>query len=148
MKISALLATALFLLSVAGYSQRTISGTFPALSDQQVKLIGFEGFDTYAIDSVKISDQGEFQLSFSTQDHGMGYLAAEDGKALIVILAAGEDLKLEGEFLSSSESVVIVSGKQNQLFDRYAAEHSRREQALSAWDFLTKIYCLDSPLKS
>lgn len=143
MKISALLAIALFLLSAAGYSQRTITGTFPALRDQQVKLVGFEGFGTYAIDSVRVSDQGEFQLSFSTQDDGMGYLAAEDGKALIVILAAGEDLKLRGEFLLSSEAVAIVSGKQNQLFERYAAEHSRREQALSAWDLLNTTYSRD-----
>ena len=143
MKISVLLAIALFLLSVAGYSQRTITGTFPALRDQQVKLVGFEGFGTYAIDSVRVSDQGEFQLSFSTRDDGMGYLAAEDGKALIVILAASEDLKLEGEFFSSSETVEIISGTQNQLFDRYAAEHSRREQALSAWDLLHRNYSLD-----
>jgi thiol-disulfide isomerase/thioredoxin len=134
---------ALFFVSVVSYSQGAIKGSFPALRNQQVKLIGFEGFNTYTIDSVRVSEQGAFQLSFSAQDNGMGYLAGEDGKAFIVILAAGEDLKLEGEFLSSPETVVIISGKQNQLFEQYATEHPRRQQALSAWDFLARIYSLD-----
>lgn len=135
----------LFLCLTTGsiFTQNNITGTFPALRNQQVKLAGFEGFNTYVIDSVRVSEIGEFKLSFGTQDHGMGYLAGEDGKAFNVILAAGEDLKLEGEFLASPETVVIISGKQNQFFEKYATEHPRREQALSAWDFLANIYSLD-----
>ncbi len=125
-------------------AQQTISGNFPNLANQQVKLFGFEGFNTYAIDSVKISEKGLFQLSFSGKDYGMDYLAAEDNKAFIVILAANENLKLKGEALAFPETVVITSGKQNQLFAQYAAEHPRREQALSAWNYLEKIYRLDS----
>jgi hypothetical protein len=48
---------------------------------------GFEGFDTYTIDSVRTDDQGRFELSFSEKDYGMGYLAAEDDRPFIVILA-------------------------------------------------------------
>lgn len=126
-----------------GYSQQTITGTFPSLRNQQVKLVGFEGFNTYSIDSVRVTAEGNFTLSFGKNDYGMGYLAGVDGKAFFVILAAGEDLKLEGESLESPETIVIISGKQNQLFEQYAAEHPRREQALIAWDFLTRIYSLD-----
>ena len=60
MKIFAILNIAAFLLSTAGYSQSTITGTFPALSNQQVKLVGFEGFNTYTIDSVSVSEKGAF----------------------------------------------------------------------------------------
>ena len=136
---------AFFCVSATACSQNTITGTFPDLSGQQVKLVGFEGFETYTIDSARVSEKGTFRLSYSTEDYGMGYLAAEDNKAFIVILAAGEDLKLEGEALAFAEIVVITSGKQNQLFEQYSTEHPRREQALSAWDYLERIYS-DDPL--
>jgi peroxiredoxin len=122
---------------------QTINGTFPALRNQQVKLAGFEGFNTYTIDSVRVNAKGNFTLAFDKDDYGMGYLAGEDGKAFFVILAAGEDLKLEGESLAFPETVEILTGRQNTLFAKYATEHPRREQALSAWDFLARIYSLD-----
>lgn len=134
----------LLLLSTFSFSQNSINGTFPALSNQNVKLVGFQGFDIYTIDSVKANDNGYFELSFNETDYGMGYLAAEDNKAFIVILASNENLSLEGEVLASTQSVSIVSGKQNQLFGQYAREHPSRENALSAWEFLARIYHADS----
>jgi peroxiredoxin len=122
----------------------TINGTFPSLAHQQVKLLGFDGFSTYTIDSVKSDERGTFTLSFTPKDHGMAYLAAEDNKAFIVILAPGENFMLQGETLAASQSVAITSGRQNQLFEQYSSEHARRDQALSAWDYLEKIYKLDS----
>jgi thiol-disulfide isomerase/thioredoxin len=144
MKIKTLFNIVLFSVSAVAYSQSTITGTFPTLSNQQVKLVGFKGFNTYTIDSVMVNAKGIFTLVFGKNDYGMGYLSGEDGKAFIVILASDEDLKLEGEFLSSPETVVIISGKQNQFFEKYAAEHPRRERALSAWMYLEKIYSSDS----
>ena len=136
--------TTLILFPTVITAQQTITGTFPNLANQQVKLVGFEGFDTYVIDSVKVGEKGVFRLSFSDKDYGMGYLAAEDDESFIVILAAGEDLKLEGEDLAFPETVVITSGKQNLLFEQYATEHPRREQVLSAWVYLENIYTKDS----
>ena len=125
-------------------AQQTITGTFPNIANQQVKLVGFEGFDTYVIDSVTVNETGTFQLLFSPEDYGMGYLLSEDDKSFIVILAAGENLKLEGEALAFPETVEITSGKQNLLFEQYANEHPRREQVLSAWVYLENIYTKDS----
>lgn len=126
--------------SAAACSQNTITGAFPNLANQHVKLVDFDGFNTYTIDSVKASDKGYFQLSFSKQDYGMDYLEAEDSQPFIVMLAYGEHVSLAGEALSYSQTVVIKSGRQNQLFEQYASEHPRREQALSAWVFLDRIY--------
>jgi thiol-disulfide isomerase/thioredoxin len=131
------------LISGIAYSQGIITGTFPALANQQIKLTGFQGFTTYPIDSVKANDQGVFTLAFNKDDFGMAYLAAEDEKAFIVILAPGENLVLEGEALAFPQTVTIVSGRQNLLFEQYAGEHPRREQALSAWEYLERIYALD-----
>jgi thiol-disulfide isomerase/thioredoxin len=139
-----LILNILLLIYAFAYSQYTVTGTFPGIANQQVKLFGFEGFNTYVIDSVRVNEEGIFQLSFSKEDLGMGYLAAEDNTAFIVILAEDENLKLEGEEWAFANTVVIASGKQNQRFAQYASEHPRREQALSAWDYLEKMYKQDS----
>jgi len=46
--------------------------------------------------------------------------------------------------LALSETVKITSGKQNHQFEKYASEHPLREQTLSAWDYLDRIYEKDS----
>src|SRR6056297_3088596 len=102
------------------YSQNTITGTFPGHANQQIKLLGFTGFDTYTIDSVQANGEGAFVLSYKVHDYGMGYLMSEDGKSFIVILADNENLQLEGASLAFPETIAILNGKQNRLFERYA----------------------------
>jgi thiol-disulfide isomerase/thioredoxin len=74
----------------------------------------------------------------------MAYLLSEADKSFVVIIAENENLKLKGENFELAESITIINGKQNQLFAQYATEHPRREQALSAWGYLEKIYTKDS----
>lgn len=126
------------------YTQQAIMGDFAALGGQQLKLMGYNGFETYVIDSARADKQGRFVLSFGEADYGMGSLMAADGQAYVLILAPNEKLKLKGESLALPQSIKIISGKQNQLFETYASEHVRREQARSAWDYLDKIYRQDS----
>jgi thiol-disulfide isomerase/thioredoxin len=139
-----LLVLLLCFLPLNACAQNTITGHFPNLANQQVKLTGYEGFDTYPIDSVKVDKNGAFQLSFNQKDYGMGYLAAVDNKAFIVILTENENLKLEGGALANSETVEITSGQQNRQFEKFASEHRQREQTLSAWDYLARTYEQDS----
>lgn len=133
----------LLLVSAFVYSQNTITGTFPGLINQQIKLIGFNGFDTYVIDSIRANEKGVFNLSYSNKDYGMGYLSTDDNKRFFVVLS-GETIKLKGETFALPETIKILEGTENQLFAQYATEHPRREQALSAWVFLEKIYTKDS----
>ncbi len=123
--------------------QPTISGTFPQLANQQIKLEGFNGFETYEIGNTQANAQGEFTLNYKTSDTGMGYLVAKDEKPFIVVLS-GNDIVLKGEAFSMPQSVKIINGKENQFFAQYASEHPRREQTLSAWVYLEKIYQKDS----
>src|SRR5574344_808261 len=126
------------------WSQNTVTGIFTELANKQIKLVGNNGFETYAIDSTQANEKGEFSLSFGIEDYGMGYLLSENNKSLVVILAENENLQLSGVNFELPESIKIIQGKQNQLFDQYATQHPRREQCLSAWDYLTKIYNLDT----
>lgn len=139
-----LIITLTHLLIVASvWSQNTVSGNFTGLAKTQIKLVGYNGFETYAIDSTQANDNGEFSLSFDKDDFGMGYLLSENNKSFVVILS-GESIKLKGESFAIPESIEIIEGNENKLFDQYATEHPRREQCLSAWDYLTKIYKLDT----
>jgi thiol-disulfide isomerase/thioredoxin len=130
-------------MSISVHAQHTITGSFPPLAGQQVRLVGFEGLGTYVIDSTKVSEQGVFKLRYTGKDRGMGFLTASDSKACFVVLA-NENIVLKGELLSIPESVMCAEGDENKWFVQYAIEQPRRQQALSAWDFLQKKYTTDS----
>jgi len=141
-KLIITLANLLIITSV--WSQNTVTGTFTDLTNQQIKLVGYLGLESYLIDSTQSNDKGEFVLSFDKEDCGMAYLLSQNNKSFVIILAENENLQLSGVNFELPESIKIIQGKQNQLFDQYATQHPRREQSLSAWDYLTKIYKLDS----
>jgi thiol-disulfide isomerase/thioredoxin len=144
MKIAVNLSVLYFcIISLSGNAQGTITGDFPPIAGQQARLVGFEGFGIYTIDSTTVSEKGHFVLSYTSKDRGMGYLAAKDNKAYFVVLAC-EDIQLKGKVFSMPESVVCLAGKENKLFVQYAIEYPKRQQALSAWDYLIKKYQEDS----
>ncbi len=129
-------------LTSTAISAQAISGHFPELAGQKITLTGFEGMQTYPIAKVETDQEGRFTLPFGKKDHGMGYLAAEDNKAYFVILS-GENTELEGGIFAVPESVRCTAGNEQQAFERYATEHPRREQALSAWIYLERMYGAD-----
>ncbi len=126
------------------WSQHTVTGTFTNLANQQLKLMGYSGFNTYTIDSVQTNEKGAFKMVFHKKDCGIGYLLSENNTSFIVILAENENLQLRGVNFELVEDITITQGKQNKLFSQYATQHPRREQTLSAWDYLTKIYKRDT----
>jgi len=122
---------------------QSITGNLSLLVNQTIKLEGFNGLKTYPIASTNIDEKGNFKLSYSKADYGVGYLISVDEKPLFVILS-GEDIEVVGASLSDIETIKIAKGQENKWFEQYAKEHPRREQALSAWVYLEKIYKLDT----
>jgi thiol-disulfide isomerase/thioredoxin len=122
---------------------QTITANLSSLAYQKIKLEGFNGLKTYLISEASIDAKGTFVLSYSKSDYGVGYLISEYNKPLIVLLS-GEDIVIMGEELNVPETIKVKKGYENLIFEIYAKEHSRREQALSAWGYLEKIYSLDS----
>jgi thiol-disulfide isomerase/thioredoxin len=121
---------------------QSISGNLTLLIGQEIKLESFDGLNTYAIANAKIDEKGNFKFTYSKSDYGVGYLISADKKPLFVILS-GEDIHLVGEDLSNTETLKVSKGIENQAFEKYSQEHPRREQALSAWIYLEKIYTLE-----
>jgi thiol-disulfide isomerase/thioredoxin len=125
------------------FNAQFITGTLSLLSNQQIKLEGFTGLKTYAISNATADEKGNFKLSYTKEDFGVAYLISSDEKPLFVILS-GEDIEIVGEALSYSETIKITKGQENKWFEQYAKEHPLREQALSAWVYLEKIYIQDA----
>ena len=122
---------------------QTINGRLKQINNQIIKLEGFNGFKTYLISSIKSDEKGNFILKYSKSDYGVGYLISNDNKPFFVILEDG-NIQIEGYNLNQPETISIINGQENQWFEEYAKEHPRREQALSAWSYLEKMYTLDS----
>jgi len=124
-------------------TQPTISGTLSAMPNRPIKLEGFNGYDPYTITETTTDDEGNFTLSYDEDYFGMGIMTSGDDTKFIVVLS-GEEIRLEGETLAFTESIRITEGQENMWFETFATEHPRREQSLSAWVYLEKIYEADS----
>lgn len=122
---------------------QNITGNFVNIVNQKIKLEGYNGLNTYSISSTQTDKKGNFKLTYSISDYGVGYLIGEDNKPLFVILS-GEDIEIKGESLSFPKTIKVKKGQENIFFEKYAIDHPQREQALSAWGFLEKIYTSDS----
>lgn len=122
---------------------QSITGALPIFANQMIQLKGFNGFQDYTIDSISIDSIGNFSLNYTAADYGMGYLLSSDEKPFIIVLN-GEDIVLKGEALSYTETIKITEGQQNQWFRQYTQDYVKREQTLSAWNYLEKLYTSDS----
>ena len=123
---------------------QTLTATFPSMVGKLVRFGTFQGIQTRTLDSVIVGANGTFSFSFKTDKPAIGYLVTAENKPYFLILDKNERIRLQGAHLSYSESVQIQEGQQNQAFANYAIHHPKREQALSAWGYLEKIYTLDS----
>ena len=103
------------LLITSVWSQNTLTGAFTSLANEQIKLIGYKGLKSYAVDSAQANEKGEFMLYYSEDDYGMGYLSAERDKPFFVILN-DKRIRLKGESFASTESIVIIEGDEKHLF--------------------------------
>ena len=126
-----------------GLFSQTITGNLSLLANQSINLEGFNGLESYSISNAIIDDKGNFELVYSKADYGVGYLLSSDKKPLFVLLS-GEDIVLAGEALSYLETISVTKGRENQWFEQYAKEHPKRDQALSAWIYLEKMYTADN----
>jgi len=119
LKMYEILSTIFFCCISIALTSQVITGNLNLLKNTEIKLEGFNGLKNYTISSIKTDSVGNFKLSYSANDIGVGYLIASDDKPFFVILS-GEDIEIAGEALSYTESIQITKGKENQLFEQYS----------------------------
>lgn len=128
-------------------AQNTIVGNFSSIKGQIIRLMGYQGTDALAIDSTVVNAVGDFELHYSDANLGMGYILTNENKPYIVVLEKNK-VQLTGQTPADASTIVINNGEQNKLFVQYSVEHSKREQALSAWVYLKKLYGADTFFKN
>ncbi|MGB4205355.1 MAG: TlpA disulfide reductase family protein [Bacteroidales bacterium] len=121
------------------FGQGFVQGTFPELANQPIQLLGYNGFDTYLIKSVRVNDRGEFIIDYLPENNGAGLLQSEDEKQFLLLLNS-ENVVLNGIDLKTTDAVKIIESTENQFFDQYMNEHMQREQTMAGWDYLKRIY--------
>lgn len=137
---------ALILLPISVFAQ-TLQGEFSELPNQPVKLVSYNNFDTYVIDSTQTDAQGKFSLNYKAKDYGMGYISSVGDQSLILMI--DEDAPVfKGTHFKAMETLKVEKGQENQWFTEYAIAHPKREQALSAWRFLKQKYAQDKTFQS
>lgn len=128
-----------FVVQLTNAQHNLVSGLLREHANEQVWMNGFNGFETYSIDSVQVDSVGYFELSYSNEDQGMAILAAEGGAEILIVLDENEHVELEGNSLNSAE-ITFLKGPQNIQFDTYMQRHRKREAALDAWSYLAGLY--------
>ncbi|NBU92603.1 MAG: hypothetical protein EBS17_07155, partial [Flavobacteriia bacterium] len=123
---------------------QTLTATFPSMAGEWVRFGTFQGIQSKTLDSLRVGANGVIKFTFNTDKPSIGYLITAENKPYFLILDKNETIRMQGERLSYPESITLLEGKQNRAFSTYASEHPRREQALSAWGYLEKIYVHDS----
>ena len=120
-----------------------LSGKLNALPNKPIKIAGFNGLKSYPISNNTTDAEGNFYLIYSASDYGVGVLQIENEKSFLVLLT-GENIQLTGKSLNEPNTIQVLKGKENEFFGQYATEQPKREQALSAWEYLEKVYMMDS----
>lgn len=143
MKKTVILVNIVVFLMFSINSAQSIKGNLSQLAKQEIKLEGFNGLESYFIAKTTLDEKGNFSLTYNKEDIGMGYLISADSKPLFVILS-GDDINLQGENLTAMERLRITKNAENIAFETYAKNQPKREQALSAWIYLEKLYRTDS----
>jgi thiol-disulfide isomerase/thioredoxin len=122
---------------------QTISGKINQLSNKELKLEGFRGLKNYSINSTQTDKKGNFTIPFSKEHYGVAYLITNDNKPFFVILQ-NEDIEITGESFYQKEFIKVLKSLENKSFGQYALDHPKREQAITAWDYLERFYKNDS----
>ncbi|NRA13049.1 MAG: hypothetical protein HRT57_13945, partial [Crocinitomicaceae bacterium] len=67
------IATLLLILFYSAFlNAQSITGNLTQLINQPIKLEGFNGLKTYPISSSTIDEKGNFKLTYSKADYGVG----------------------------------------------------------------------------
>jgi thiol-disulfide isomerase/thioredoxin len=118
---------------------QNIKGEFSNLPNQPLKLMGYNNFETYVIDSTQTDSEGQFSLNYSNKDYGMGYLKST-GEQKFYVALSDETSILNGTDFEDMDALDIQKGSENKSMYQYALTQPKRDQVLSAWHYLDKMY--------
>ncbi|MFK5857051.1 MAG: thioredoxin-like domain-containing protein [Bacteroidota bacterium] len=120
-------------------SAQQISGHLKYHSLQEIRLLGYEGFNTTELTTTTIDSLGNFELTFNPIYKGMGYLETSDNGRLFLVLNE-PNIIIYGAHLNEPDSILFKNSLENNTFSQYAVDHNSREAALAGWKYLLPLY--------
>lgn len=132
------LVAMVLLLSVTSRAQ-SVAGNLKEQSGQEIRLIGFDYYNTVELAKHTLDEAGGFILNYPKEYRGMAILQTDDKSSLVLVL--GEpNIVLKGNHLTKTESIQFTSGGKNKIFLKYAKNQGLRDKALYALEFLHPLY--------
>ncbi|MFN3588806.1 MAG: peroxiredoxin family protein [Spirosomataceae bacterium] len=122
---------------------QSISGRLTEFPDKEIRLDGFNGFNSYNISTSITDGEGSFSLPYSKIDYGIGIISVGNQRIQVVILN-GEAIRITQGNSKTNHRIETIGGNENKYFTKYLSESTRRENALKAWKYLDNIYHGDS----
>jgi len=121
-----------------GAFSQQLSGNLQHHANQEIKLLGYNGFETIELATTNIAAAGNFTLLYQ-EYKGMGYLETSDKSQLFLVLNE-QKINITGTHLKEPDSIKFTNSNENLIFNQYAVAHNQRERVLAGWKYLLPLY--------
>lgn len=134
-----LIAISLFLIQGCGTKSNdfTIEGKYDNASGEEISLIELKTEGTNKIDSMKIEDDGSFQLTGYTNIPKFFVVEAGENNGLTLIIKPGEKIRLSGD-LDNLNSTYEIKGSEDSK--KIVELRTRLENTIADLDSLGRIF--------
>lgn len=117
----------------------TIQGHFPQLNGGDVRLVGYDGFQTQELSHATFDSTGKFQLSYPIDYQGAAVLQIKDGPSAIVLLNA-ENFSVQWTNVEDFSTLTFTGSLENDLFSKGIRLNQHAEQKMAGLNYLLPQY--------
>ncbi len=117
----------------------TIQGHFPQLNGVDMRLVGYDGFQTQELSHAASDSTGKFLLSYPTDYQGAAVLQIKEGPGVIVLLN-GENFSVHWHNVEDFSTLSFSGSVENDLFAKGIALNQQAEQKIAGLNYLLPQY--------
>lgn len=121
-------------------SQPKINGHFPVYAGKIVSLSGYLGTAQKQFATTTVDCNGDFSFKYPDNYIGVGLLRFNNSKGLAVILNQKKNFTVKGSYVFDVDSLSCYNNSETNTLYTYYKEQNSREEALSVWCYLRKVY--------
>jgi len=132
--------TLLFVCCALGQLEaETIRGSFRQLRNDEIVLMGYNGFKEKELAKTRCDSTGRFELSYPAGYTGAAILQVKDGLSVIVLLNK-ENFGMEWENMQDMNTLRFTHSPENEVFAKGIELNAAAEQKLAGLNYLLPQY--------